>query len=328
MKTRPLQKVLMSLLIFLWIMIGAVNGHANDPLPSWQDTAHKKTILSFVKAVSTEGTADYVPIEHRIATFDMDGTIFVEKPIVVNFAFMLNSIKAVGESNSLLREVQPYKAVLENDMAYIVASSNQVGLMADMGNTGEEYRKRALDFVKNNKHQRYDKPYFDLFYTPMIELIKYLQSNHFRVYIVSGSLQSFVRAVVKEKIKEIPHSNLIGTRVSLTYQTLDGKTAFSRNGDFLRPTPVAHEGKPFMIELNIGEKPILAFGNSSGDQHMFEYTATNERYRHLILCLLHDDAEREYVYSSGVKFEPDWLEISMKNDFGLIFDKNIEEPHN
>ncbi len=328
MKVSPLQKTVMSLFIFSWIVVGAVNGHANDPLPGWRDTAHKKMIISFVKAVSTEGTADYVPIEHRIAIFDMDGTIFVEKPIVVNFEFMLNSIRGIGENSSLLRQIQPYKAVLENDMAYIVGNSHQVGLTANLGYTEEEYKKSALDFVRNHKHQRYDKPYFDLFYTPMVDLIKYLQSNHFRVYVVSGSLQSFVRAVVKDKIKEMPRSNLIGTRVSLAYQALDGKTAFSRNGDFLRPTSVAHEGKPLMIELNIGEKPILAFGNSSGDQQMFEYTAANDRYRHLILCLMHDDAEREYVYSSGVKFEPDWLKISMKNDFGLIFGKNIEAPHN
>jgi phosphoserine phosphatase len=322
MRTGPLQKTVMSLIIVSCIVFGGIDVYANDPLPSWRDTAHKKTIISFVKAVSTEGSADYVPMEKRIATFDMDGTIFVEKPMAVNFKFMLNSIKVIGENSSLLRQVQPYKAVLENDMPYIIGSSTQIGLTANMGNTEEQYTKSALDFVKKHKHPRYDTPYFNLFYTPMVELIDYLQSNHFRVYVVSGSLQSFVRAVVKEKIKKMPRSNLIGTRVSLTYQDFDGKTTFSRNGDFLRPTTVAHAGKPLMIALNIGEKPILAFGNSSGDQQMFEYTATNKRYRNLILCLLHDDAEREYVYPSGVKFEQDWLKISMKNDFSLVFKEN------
>ena len=308
-----------SLFIFTWFAIGTANGQATDPLPGWRDTAHKKEIIAFVKAVTTAESADFVPVEYRIATFDMDGTIIVEKPFPVNFEFMLNYLIEVGKKSPPLQQVQPYKAVLEKDMPYLVNNANQVGLTANLGYTEAEYMKSAIDFVKNHKHPKYNKPYFNLFYAPMVELIKYLRLNHFRVYVVSGSLQTFIRAVVKEKIKGMPHSNLIGTRTSLTYQAADGKTTFSRNGDFLRPTSVAHKGKPMIIELNIGEKPILAFGNSSGDQQMFEFTASNDRYKHLILCLIHDDPAREYVYSSGVKFKPEWFKISMKNDFGIVF---------
>ncbi len=319
MRVEKFRKTILLQIIFIWIALGTACGQGNDPLPNWRETAHKRQIVAFVTAVSTAGSADFVPVEHRIAVFDMDGTLIVEKPTPVNFDFMLDYLRTVGEKSAPLRQVQPYKAVLENDMSYLIRNSKQVGLTAHMGYSEADYMKRALDFVKTHKHPKYNKAYIDLFYSPMVELIEYLHSNGFRVYVVSGSLQTFIRAVVKEKIHRLPVSNLIGTRTALTYQFADGQAAFSRDGSFIKPESAANEGKPISIALNIGEKPIFAFGNSSGDQQLFEYTSTNKTYKNLILCLEHDDDAREYTYASGVTFEPEWVKISMRNDFRVVF---------
>lgn len=293
------------------------HGQPGDPLGNWRDTAHKKTILGFVTAVTTAGSPDFVPTEYRIATFDMDGTILVEKPISVNQAFAYDYLKTVGENSPPLAQVQPYKAMRTGDTEYIDRNMVQVLTTAYMGYSQEDYKKRAIEFTTTHQHPRYQRPYAELFYAPMLELIRYLRSNQFRVFIVSGSTQAFVRSVVKNKTG-MENSNLMGTQIDLAYQAGSGGDSFSRNGKF-RDLGVAGPGKPLAIEYQIGEKPILAFGNTVGDQAMFDYTATNHR-KHLVLCLNHDDGDREYAYENKVRYQPEWLKISMKTDFAVVFE--------
>jgi len=288
-----------------------------DSLPSWRNTAPKKAIIKFVEAVSTEGSVDFVPKQYRIATFDMDGTILIEKPNPVLSVLSLDFLKMIAKQSKTLRNVQPYKAAYQDDTSYIAANPLQVVLTAFMGYSQDEYLTNAEKFVKNAIHPRFEVPYFDLFYIPMLELIEYLNSHDFRVYIVSGSWQGFIRSVVKSKV-ELANSNLIGTQIKLAYQSFNGKTAFSRQGVYIAPY-VVHNGKPEIIRLKIGEPPILAFGNSSGDQQMFEYTAANNKFRNLVLCLEHDDPIREYKYKNDVIYQTGWLPISMKNDFSIVF---------
>ncbi len=319
MQTPRLQKlVLVLILLISWMPFAAASGQSPDPLPSWRDTARKQAIIAFVKAVSTEGRPDFVPEEYRIATFDMDGTILIEKPVPINFEFARHYLNVLGDRSPSLQAIQPYKAVRENDSSYIDSNALQILTTAYMGYTHTEFRKSVLEFVTTQRHPRYDKPYIDLFYTPMLELISYLKVNNFRVYVISGSTQEFIRSIVRHKTG-IENSNLIGTQVSMTYQSDKGIAAFSRNGVY-RDLGAAGPGKPLIIEYQIGEIPVLAFGNSAGDQQMFEYAATN-RYRNLVLCLEHDDTAREYVYESAVSYKPGWLRVSMKDDFAVVFGK-------
>lgn len=316
MKTRQYLRITLYLFLLSWVALGAAYGQTENPLSSWRDTDNKHAIIAFVNAVSTEGSPDFVPEEYRIAAFDMDGTILIEKPFPVNGVFVQEYLKKVQESSPLFQNIQPYKAVRENDLSYLNSNILQIFTTAYMGYTEQEYQQSVVEFAKTSTHPRFKKKYADLFYKPMLELIAYLQSNHFRIYVVSGSTQGFIRGIVRCRLG-IPKSNLIGTQTVLTYQSADEKIAFWRNGEYRTPASVG-TGKPLMIEYQIGEIPILAFGNSDGDQQMFDYTATNSR-KHLVLCLEHDDAEREYTYDSRVAYKPGWLKASIKDDFAVVF---------
>jgi hypothetical protein len=186
-----------------------------------------------------------------------------------------------------------------------------------MGITQAAYSRRAMEFAATHLHPRFQRPYASLFYAPMLELIGYLRANGFRVFVISGSTQAFVRAMVKGKTG-IPNSNLLGSQAELTYAVQNGRAAFYRNGQFRHPLALG-TGKALIIQYQIGEKPILAFGNSRGDQQMLDYTATNSR-RHMVLFLNHDDAQREYAYGSQVHYQKDWLKINMKEDFARVFE--------
>lgn len=317
MKASSWQPVLLCLFFVVFVSFSTAHGQPDDPLRNWRDTAHKKKIIEFVMAVTTAGSPDFVPTEYRIATFDMDGTILVEKPVSVNEAFVFDYLKTVGVGSPPLAQVQPYKALRTGDTAYINRNLVQVLTTAYMNYSQEDYKKRAVEFTTTHQHPRFNRPYADLFYAPMLELIRYLRSNQFRVFIVSGSSQTFIRSIVKEKTG-IENSNLMGTQIDLTYHSGSRDASFSRNGQF-RALGVAGPGKPLIIEYQIGEKPILAFGNTAGDQAMFDYTATNPR-RHLVLCLNHDDGNREYTYANKVRYQPEWLRISMKTDFAIVFE--------
>ncbi len=316
MKLERLPKFLLLFSVLTWVAVVSAHAQSGDPLPSWRNTPQKEAVIEFVKAVSVEEGPEFVPVASRIATFDMDGTILIEKPVPVNFEFVQQYLQTVGDNSPALRDVQPYKAVREKDTSYINRNALQLMTTAYMGYTHTEYRKKALEFVTTQRHPRYNKPYIDLFYKPMLELIRYLRSNNFRVYVVSGSTQEFIRSIVNSKTG-IENSNLIGTQIDMTYQSDNGSIAFSRNGEY-RNLAAVGTGKPLIIEYQIGDVPLLAFGNSGGDQQMFEYTSTN-KYKHLVLGLEHDDAAREYVYESGVSYRPGWLRISMKNDFAVVF---------
>ena len=296
--------------VYLLTITTVARAQSNDPLPSWQDTANKKAIIAFVKSVSTEGSQDFVPDEYRIATFDQDGTILIEKPNPVQYEHIFRFFEEP--------KPDPKLAIVGRKPGEWVNIGNG-SLLAYQYMTLPEYSENAIKFVKENNHPTCSVPYFDLFYTPMLELIEYLQSKSFRVYIVSGSWQVFVRSVVKEKTG-LRNSHLIGTQTGLT--------DFPANTFPLRIAGTIVDinllnlnmGKPKNIQMQIGEKPILAFGNSSSDIDMLKYATSNSN-KSLSLWLEHDDAKREYVYPSGITGEKGWLQISMKTDFAKVFNK-------
>lgn len=285
---------------------------ATDPLPSWNDGANKSAILEFVAASTKEGGAGFIPVTDRIATFDMDGTLVVEKPKAAVSVFSSRYLAKIVEANPNLN-VQPYKAIREGDQAYLAKNVVQVLNAAGAGLSQSAYRDRVSAFGKTVKHERFAKPYAELFFVPMIELVNHLKANDFTVYIVSGSAQGFVRGFAKDATG-LPPRQMIGTQWVLEFQG----DRFTRSARF-RNLGVAAAGKPTIIQYQIGQKPVFAFGNTWGDQQMLEYVLSHKKYKRLALWLDHDDAAREYQYDGHVKPADGLLKVSMKNDFKTLF---------
>jgi phosphoserine phosphatase len=301
-----------SLLFILTMITLRCAGAAPDPLPSWHNTTNKQAIISFVSAITQKGGDNYVPATHRIASFDMDGTILVEKPQAAVLAFSKHTLTQIAQRNPNLN-VQPYQALRKGNINYLQQNMIQVLTAPFTGLSPNQYSDRVTTFAKSVKHPRFNKPYEQMFYQPMLELITYLLANDFHVHIVSGSDQSFVRAMAHPPTT-LPYSNMAGAQIQYNF-TENGLT---RTASY-RPLGAVGDGKPKFIQYQIGAKPIVAAGNTAGDQEMFEFTSTHKEYPYLVLWLDHDDPTREYAYEGGVVPRKDWLKISMKEDFTRIF---------
>jgi phosphoserine phosphatase len=312
-------------------MIGAmVNAQTVDPLPSWQDTAAKANIVAFVKAVTEPGGKDFVPPADRIAVFDNDGTLWSEQPMYFQLAFALDRVKALAPQHPEWKNQQPFKAVLEGDMKAL-AETGERGLLelvmaTHAGNTSEEFARIVRDWVSTARHPKFNRPYTDLVFQPMLELLAYLRANGFKTYIVSGGGIEFLR-VVAEELYGVPPEQVIGSSVKTKYEVRDGKPAIVRlpEIDFIDDKA----GKPVGIHQFIGKRPIAAFGNSDGDFQMLEWTTSAPGAR-LGLIVHHDDAEREYAYDRKSPFgkldhgldegpKRGWTLVSMKNDWKKIY---------
>jgi phosphoserine phosphatase len=311
-------------------MIGAVNAQTVDPLPSWQDTAAKANIVAFVKAVTEPGGKDFVPPADRIAVFDNDGTLWSEQPMYFQLAFALDRVKALAPQHPEWKNQQPFKAVLEGDMKAL-AETGEHGLLelvmaTHAGNTSEEFARIVRDWVSTARHPKFNRPYTDLVFQPMLELLAYLRANGFKTYIVSGGGIEFLR-VVAEELYGVPPEQVIGSSVKTKYEVRDGKPVIVRlpEIDFIDDKA----GKPVGIHQFIGKRPIAAFGNSDGDFQMLEWTTSAPGAR-LGLIVHHDDAEREYAYDRKSPFgkldhgldegpKRGWTLVSMKNDWKKVY---------
>lgn len=314
------------LFIFSSTLTACITGpqHSEQPpevsLDQWNDRAPKSAIIQFVDSVTDPASPHYLPPEKRIATFDMDGTILIEKPMYVLFDFALGLVKEKMAADPSLAEKQPFKAVIEKDMAYF--HGNMYGkdglfdvlLYASDGLTDEEY-KQALESYLAIPHERFQKAPNELLYEPVLQLIDYLQAHEFQVYIVSGSDPEFTRISASEGVG-IPPENMIGTTVLTEWNGSN----FIRIHEFIQPIN-DQAGKPVNIRNKIGRIPVLAVGNSRGDLEMLNYSKTAGHSLQLIVN--HDDSEREYEYSvdkmKKLCRENDWIEVSMKNDFKTLF---------
>jgi len=317
-------KQLMFIAIVSMLLLGqsgillAKDNSSGETLASWTGGPNsiKQKIINFVEQVTDPQSKAFVPVPDRLATFDMDGTIICEKPRSMGMVIAIEFLRAIAKESPTLSQVQPYKAALANDGKYLGPNFLQVLTTAYVGYPQSRYREAASKFINSEHHPRFKVPYRDLIYQPMEELLVYLKSKKFDVYIVSGSWQGLVRVVGKETLG-FKYSHLIGSKIGLDFQLQNGQSVFLRKGESLEPDNV-EDGKPENIQAHIGVKPIFAFGNTSGDQQMYEYTSTNH-YKHLILSLDHDDEEREYKYPSSVKFKESWLKVSMKENFKVVF---------
>jgi len=311
--------------------------HAQDPLPSWNDGTAKQAILAFVKEVTEKSSPEYVALEDRIATFDQDGTTWVEHPMYTWVMYYLERVPVLAKGNPELENVEPFKTVLSGNreaMAKLSLKDVEKILVATLtGMSVDEFSSEVSKWLASAKHPRWDRLYTALVYQPMLEVMQYLRDNGFKTYFVTGGGQGFVR-VYSERVYGIPPEQVVGTMGGTKYgYDKNGKPVLTKEPKLLLNDDRA--GKPEGIHLMIGRRPLAAFGNSTGDQQMLEYTKAGDGAR-LAMLVLHDDAKREYAYGPAQGL-PDtkvgiftealndeakkdgWIVISMKNDWKRIF---------
>lgn len=299
---------------------------ASSPiLPSWNDGDSKKKIIFFVNSVTDPASPFFVPPKDRIATFDNDGTLWIEKPLYIPFDFHLQYIYEQLENNPSLSAQSPYREILEkqdsisNEDLDNIPELFEILLPAYPGITQEEYLEKSKHFLDNTTHPKYNVALKELTYKPMVELIDYLQQNDFEVYIVSAGFQGMMRTV-SEEIYNIEKENVIGTHPEFIFKITERGPALVRQTSIVSFNDGAE--KPVNIQKLIGKKPIFACGNSGGDIEML--LLTHHHDNHFGCMLDHDDDQREYFYSNSEALESahknDWVVISMKNDFKTIFE--------
>ena len=301
-----------------------------DPLPSWNDTAPKKAIVAFVERVTKEGSSDFVPVAERIATFDNDGTLWVEQPMYVQLRFAFDRIKELAPQHPEWKTKQPFKGVLDGDIKAVAASgergAEQLMMATHAGMTVDQFQKIVSDWIATAADPKFHKHYNECIYQPMVELLTYLRANGFKTYIVSGGGIEFMRPWVSDAYG-IPPEQIVGSSIKTKFQNVDGKISLIRLPEinFIDDGP----GKPVGINQYIGRRPIAAFGNSDGDQQMLEWTAAGSGPRFMLL-VHHTDGEREYAYdrrSSMGRLDmaldeataKGWTVVSMKDDWKQIF---------
>ena len=324
--------------VFLALCVISLNVQAtDDPLPSWNEGAAKIAINEFVHATTDQSSPKFVPPEERIATFDQDGTLWVEHPIYTQVVYCLDRVPAVVREKPELAKVEPFKTVLSGEReAMAKLSMNDLLKILAATSTGisvDEFETDVKNWLDGARDARWKRPYTELTYLPMIELLKYLRTNGYRTYIVTGGGQDFVR-VYSEKVYGIPPEQVVGTAGGTSYgYDKNGRPFLSKDPKLLLNDDFA--GKPEGIHLVIGRRPYAAFGNSTGDRQMLEYTKAGAGAR-LAMLVSHGDAKREYAYGPALGL-PDtkvgtftqalydearkqgWVVISMKNDWKRIF---------
>ena len=317
---------------------------ANDPLASWNEGPAKQAIMAFVKETTTQGSPKFVPPAERIATFDQDGTLWVEHPIYSQVVYCLDRVPAVVKAKPELAKEEPFKTVLSGDREAIAKLSIEhllkIVAATLTGMDVDAFKAEAEQWLETAKNPRWDQLYTDLTYLPMQEVLEYLRANGYKTYIVTGGGQDFVR-VYSAPVYGIPPEQVVGTAGETKYgYRKDGTPFLTKEPKLLLNDNNA--GKPEGIHLMIGRRPHAAFGNSTGDRQMLEYTKAGDGAR-LSMILLHDDAKREYAYGPAQGL-PDtrvgtftqalydearkqgWIVISMKNDWNRIF--AFEETQN
>jgi phosphoglycolate phosphatase-like HAD superfamily hydrolase len=323
------RRVCLALLLVVFSLTASLA--QTDPLPSWNDGAVKKSIVDFVARTTTQGSPDFVPVPERIATFDNDGTLWAEQPAYFQAAFAFDRVKALAAKNPDWKKRQPFKGVLEGDMKSVGATGEkgllQIIAATHTGMTVDEFHKTVLDWLATARHPRFNRPYTELIYQPMHDLLTYLRANGFKTFIVSGGGIEFMRPWT-EKVYGIPPEQVVGSSGETQFRMKqDGKPELFKIAkvEFIDDGP----GKPVGINRFIGRRPVFAFGNSDGDLQMLQWTAAGPGARFMGI-VHHTDAEREWAYDrkshvgkldkaldEGTK--RGWAITDMKRDWKTVF---------
>jgi hypothetical protein len=303
---------------------------ADDPLPSWNDGPAKQAILDFVAAVTAEGGEKFVAEDDRIATFDNDGTLWIEQPMYAQAFFMLDQITTLAPQHPEWQTEQPYAAVLKGDQeAMQQFTEEDLGKLVAAAHTGmttDAFDAQARAWANSAKNPLTKHLFIESVYQPQLELLDFLRGNGFRTYIVSGGGIDLMRTF-SEAVYGVPPSQTVGSSAKVKFSLENGVPTLTKLPEVNSIDD--HDGKPVNIHLHIGQKPILAFGNSDGDQQMLEYVTSGDGPS-LGLIVHHDDAEREVAYDRDGKIgtlntawdeakEKGWIVVSMKDDWGRVF---------
>jgi phosphoglycolate phosphatase-like HAD superfamily hydrolase len=308
----------------------AASSFAQDALPSWNETAARKNIVTFVERVTKQGSPDFVPPAERIATFDNDGTLWAEQPIYTQLAFALDRVKVLAPMHPEWKDQEPFASLLKGDIKGALAGGEpaifEIVTVTHSGMTTEEFEKIVSDWITTAKNPTTGHLYSEMVYQPMLELLAYLRANGFKTFIVSGGGIDFIR-VFAERIYGIPPEQIVGSSGKLAFELQDGRPFLMKLPTFNFNDDKA--GKPVGIQMHIGRRPIAAFGNSDGDLQMLEWAKGGGGLR-FALIVHHTDAEREWAYdrtSSIGRLDKaldaaqaeGWTVVDMKNDWKTIF---------
>lgn len=318
-------------ILFILLLVAAAPSRARaaDPLPSWNEGLAKQAIVAFVEKATKPG-GDFVRPEERIAVFDNDGTLWTEQPLYFQFLFMIEQVKVEAKKHPEWKASPAFQALQKGDHSALFGGDHKALMellaQANSGMTTADYGKRVLAWVEKAKHPRFKRPYVEITYRPMKELLAYLRAEGFKTFIVSGGDIEFMRPWT-ERAYGIPPEQVVGSMIELKYELKDGEPVLIREPkiQFIDDGP----GKPVGIFQHIGRRPIAAFGNSDGDLQMLQWTAAGKGPS-LMMLVHHDDAEREYAYDRESKIgtlnkawdeavAKGWTVISMKQDWKEIF---------
>jgi hypothetical protein len=333
-RSKPFHLTAVTILALL--VPGSVARAQGDPLPSWSEGAAKHSIITFVEKVTTPGSADFVPLPQRIATFDNDGTLWSEQPAPVQLYFALDRVKALAPQHPDWQTTEPFASILKGDVRAALAGGDKALLELMMathaGMTNVEFEAIVKEWIPAATNPKTGKHVTDMVYQPMLELLAYLRANGFKNFIVSGGGIEFMRPWT-EQVYGIPPEQVVGSSIKTAFVMRDGKPVIQRLPELNFNDDKG--GKPVGINQHIGRSPLMAFGNSNGDKEMLEYTQAGNGARFELL-VLHDDAAREFAYGPALglpdvslgAFKQDlydqagrdgWTVVSMKNDWKVIF---------
>ncbi len=311
-------------------MISTVSVAIADPLPSWNNTGSKEAIVSFVERVTKEGSKDFVAPGQRIAVFDNDGTLWAEQPLYFQFLYAFDRVKELAPQHPEWKEKEPYASILKGDIKKALASGKkslvQVLATTHAGITTEEFDMSVRNWLATARHPTTKRPYNEMAYQPMLEVLEYLRNKDFKTFIVSGGGIDFMR-VFAEQAYGIPPEQVIGSSIKAKYEVRDGKPVILKipELDFLDDKAE----KPVGIHRHIGRRPIMAFGNSDGDFEMLEWTTSGKGARFGLL-VHHTDADREWAYDRESHIgqlnrgldeakKRGWVVVDMKADWMFVF---------
>ena len=314
------------------LAVGFAASATADPLPSWNEGPAKQSIVSFVERTTTAASPEYVVPDERTATFDNDGCLWAEQPLYFQLIYMIDRIRALAPDHPEWKDEEPFASILKGDVEKSLAGGEkslvEMAMATHAGITTEEFSQSVRDWLATARHPKTGRPYNEMVYQPMLEVLAYLRANGFKPFIVTGGGIDFVR-VFAEETYGIPPEQVIGSSIRTGYEIRDGKPTLVKLPElnFINDK----DGKPVGIHQHIGRRPIAAFGNSDGDFQMLEWT-TMERTPSLGVYIHHDDTDREWAYDRdshigkldrGLDEAPErgWVVVSMKDDWATIFPK-------